>query len=95
MIFWVLPISEIPIPRSTIIRLEPEELDNVNVKPILDSYTATITSKIDNVSNYLVPLDKQSSRVRKIEAVLDLWDGDINMIPYEPTSEESTMEQLD
>ena len=35
---------------------------------------------------------------RKIEQSYtgsDLWDGDINMIPYAPTGEDCTMDQLD
>ena len=66
-------------------------------KSIVDDYTKTITSKLGNISKYVVPPDS-SIPLRKIEQtsqVSDLWDKDTNMIPYEPTSEESAMEQLD
>ena len=93
MTFWVLPISGIPIPRSTIIKIAPGELHDINIKVIIDDYNKTITSKLSNISKYIVPSDT-SILFRNIEQtsqISDLWDGDINMIPYEPTSEESAI----
>ena len=66
MTFWVLPISVIPIPRSTIIKIAVEELQDINVKAIIDDYNKTITSKLSNISKYLVP-SATSIPFRKIE----------------------------
>ena len=97
MNFWILPISGIPIPRSTVINIATDEQNDINIKSILDDYTRTITYKLGNINRHLVPLDLSIS-VTKIEhttQVSDLWDGYIIITPYEPTGEESAMEQLD
>jgi len=97
MTFWILPISGIPIPRSTVVKINKDEFDDMNVKAIMDDFTNTIKIKLGNISRYSITQD-QSIPFRKVEQasqVSDLWDGDIKMIPYEPTSEESAMEQLD
>ena len=91
VIFWILPISGIPIPRSTAIQVSPHELLDINVKEILDNYTSTITAKLGNTTSNLVVAKLASSKPRKVESIdsaKDLWEGgDINMLPYEPTSE--------
>ena len=87
--FWILPISGIPILRFTVINTAPGEYNKVNIKVIMDDFTKTITSKLCSISKHMVPPDN-SIPFRKIgqtSSVSDLWDGDINMVPYEPTSE--------
>ena len=94
MTFWALSIFGILILRSTIIKIAPGELQDINVKAIIDDYNKTITSKLSNISKYIIPSDT-SIPLRKIEQtshILDIWDGDINMIPYKPTSEKNAME---
>ena len=98
MTFWILPISGIPIPRSTVIQVNPNELLDINVKEIMDNYTSAIIAKLGNTTSNLVAAKPVLSKPRKVESMdsaKDLWDGDINMLPYEPTSEECAMEQLD
>ena len=95
---WILPIFGIPIPHLTVIKSNPGVLIDFNVKELLNDYISTITSKMGKICKYLVPLDPSATPPRKIEqshTVSDVWDGDINMIPYVPISEECAMEQLD
>ena len=62
MTFWVLPISGIPIPRSTVIRLAPKELDDINIK--------SDTKNVENWKNQLFTTDIRISCSREAKQKL-------------------------
>ena len=98
MTFWILPISGIPIPRPTVIQIYPSELQDVNVEDLFNDFTLIITSKLENITNHVGIIESSIPSPRKVDSInstRDLWEGDINMLPYKHTSEECTMEQLD
>ena len=97
MTFWILLISFIPIPRSTVIMIQPNEFNDGHVKYLLTCYNSTVRNKIENNSKFLISdnLLLQPSSLDTYVPTTDKWDEDESMIPYEPTSEEGTMEQLD
>ena len=97
MTFWILPISCIPIPRSTVISIQPHELIDAHVKKLLTEYTNTVKIKIGDHTKFMVPgkLLQHPTSLTPDMPVSDNWDGDISMLPYEPSSEENAMEQLD
>ena len=102
--FWILPISGIPSPKSTVIPIPKCDLENNLVNNMLDSYDNTINSKmskphatkpsIDPVHKYVQNFSTSTSdrTVEQTHTSFDLWDGDVASIPFEPTSEESAME---
>ena len=98
MTFWILPISCTPIPRSTVIPIQKHEMDDTHVNQLLIAYSAAIMNKIGDHTKFLVKdihpphLDIHSAFTN---IPSDKWEGDISSIPYEPTSEEGAMEQLD
>ena len=107
MTFWILPISGIPSPKSTVIPIPKVDLENNLVKNMLKSYDNTINSKMsklhitepsmDPVHKYVQNFSTSTPN-RTVEQTLtssDLWDGDVAAIPFEPTSEESALEELD
>ena len=111
MTFWILPISCIPTPRSTIITIRTSEQNDNQVQSILTSFDNTIHSKLGNPRKFLIkhksPLDEMneyignfadSSKSRNISATnteSDLREGDISSLLFELTSEESAMEEVD
>ena len=54
-LFWILPISGIPIPRATVIKVAPGEYKDANVKSILDNFIRTLTSKLGSISKHMAP----------------------------------------
>ncbi len=48
MCFWLLPIAGVPIARTTIQALSPEELENDEIKSQLTSYDLTIGDKLSH-----------------------------------------------
>ena len=86
-----------PIPRSTVIMIQPNEFNDGHVKYLLTCYNSTVRNKIENNSKFLISdnLLLQPSSLDTYVPTTDKWDEDESMIPYEPTSEEGTMEQLD
>jgi len=96
MTFWILPILCVPIPISTIILIQPHEF-NDSVKKLLLEYTATVNNKIGDNTKYIVPANslQQSTLLDSDLPISDKWDGDESILPYEPSSEENAMEQLD
>ena len=105
MTFWILPISCIPIPRSSITHIQDNDLDSPVVQKMMATYDSVVASKLGDHSKYLTnkssPVDlknKYADSIRTLhESTLapDLWDGDVDALPFEPTSEETAMEQLD
>ena len=71
----------------------------------MSSFDATVNAKIGDSNTFLVddnvPMDTANKyvdsfrRLDEANMAPDLWDGDSNSLPYEATSEEVTMEQLD
>ena len=71
----------------------------------MTSYDAIIQSKLGDPSKFLVSKnvqidikDKYVDSFRTLNEITvppDRWDGDPDSLPFEPTSEEATMEQLD
>ena len=105
MTFLILPISCIPIPRSSIISIPEREYSSDIVKQMMSSFDATVNAKIGNSKKYLVDdnvpvitVNKDTDSFRRLDEVNttpDIWDGDPNFLPYAATSEEAAMEQLD
>jgi len=95
MTFWILPISCIPIPRSTVISIQPHELNDIHVTKLLKEYTNTVNLKIGDHTNFIVPNNLQNTSLTTSEPFSNNWEGDITMLPFEPSSEENAMEQLD
>ena len=105
MTFHILPISCIPIPRSSVISIPEHEYSSDAVKQMMSSFDATINDKIGNNNKFLVdtniPVDIQNKyvdsfkKLNELKAAPKLWDDDPNSLPYEATSEEAAMEQLD
>ena len=106
MTFWILPISCIPIPRSSIISIPEHEIFFWHCQTNdVYSFDATVNSKIGDNKKYLVdeniPVDTAKNyvdsfrRLDEANTVPDIWDGDPNSLPYEATSEAAAMEQLD
>ena len=72
---------------------------------MMSSFDATISSKIGDSKEYLVndnvtvdTANKYIDSFRRLDEVntaRDIWDGDPNSLPYEETSEEVVMDQLD
>ena len=79
MIFWVLPISRIPITRSTIIKITSGEWTDINAKTIVDDNNKTITSKLSDISKYIVPSEPSIPfrRIEQTSHIPYLRDGDI------------------
>ena len=96
MTFWILPISCIPIPQSTVILIQPHGLNAIHVTKLLTEYTKTVNLKIGNHTKFMVP-DKlhHPTSLNSNNPFSDNWEGDIRILPYEPSSEENAMEQLD
>ena len=104
MTFWVLPITCVPIPRSSVVSVQSHEMDLPQVKELMTSFTASITNKC-RPNNFLVdknlPFDTHNSHADTIRSLGEshsappTWDGDHRYLPFEPTSEESAMEKLD
>ena len=97
MTFWILPISCIPIPRSSVILIPPNEFTNKTIQSLMTAYTDTVQNKIGNHTKYVVPAASKFEHTPLLQPdiVPDKWEGDATMLPFEPTSEESAMEQLD
>ena len=105
MTFWILPISCIPIPHSSIISIPEREYSSDIVKQMMSSFDASVNSKIGDSKKYLVdenvPVDTVNKyvdsfrRLNEINTAPDIWDGDPNLLPYDATREEAEMEQLD
>jgi len=95
MTFWILPISCIPIPRFTVILIQPHELNDIHVTKLLKEYTNTVNLKIGDHTKFIVPDNLQNTSLTSSEPFFDNWEGDITMLPFEPSSEENAMEQLD
>ena len=97
MTFWILPVSCTPIPRSSVILVQPHELQDKSIQSLLTTFTDTVNIKIGDNTKYVIPTTSSSSQIslNPPEIVNDKWDGDSSMLPFEPTSEESAMEQLD
>ena len=93
------------IPRSSVIYIQDHELQSPVVQAMMTSYDAVIQSKLGNPSKFLVSRninvdikDKYVDSFRTLNETTvapDHWDGDPDSLPFEPTSEESAMEQLD
>ena len=66
MTFWVLPFSCTPIPRPSVVSVQPHEIDLPEVQELMISYTASITDKC-RPNNFLVdkniPFDKHDPYV--------------------------------
>ena len=104
MTFWVLPITCTPTPRSSVVSVQPHELDLPEVKQLMLDYTTSIKSKCDTTKflvNPNVPINKHDQYIDafrslgEFNATPKLWDGDHRYLPYEPTNEESAMEKMD
>ena len=97
MTFWILPVLCIPIPRSSVILIQPNELKDTAIQSLLNTSTETVNIKIGNHTKYVIPSDPSSDQISlaRLEIVADKWDDDVLMLHFEPTSEESAMEQLD
>ena len=105
MTFHILPISYIPLPRSSIISILEHEYSSDVVKQMMSSFDATINAKIGNNNKFFVytniPVGIQNKyvnsfrKLNELKAAPTLWDGDPNSLPYETTSEAAAMEQLD
>ena len=72
----------------------------------MKDYTSSITSKITDhdkalvnksvpVSNVSAYFDAFRTPGELKEDKIDVWNGDINSIPFEPTNESLAMEQMD
>ncbi len=67
---------------------------DVNIKAKLDSrYLRKPVAGDDNYLN--IDVNQQERSIQQSYTASDLWDGDMQSIPYEPTCEESAMEQMD
>ena len=102
MTFWILPSSGIPIPRSSIIPVTTDEKNSDPVKERIQEFTLAINPKLCNDSKYAINSKQGANRINstntkttKTNTASDLWDGDVESIPFEPTNEENAMEQLD
>ena len=107
MTFWILPFTGTPIPRSTVVSLLPHDFDDPVVKARMSLFDTKVTSMLNDTTNYTVTRKSVIKPHQLIDAsdpprllhemqVLDsVWDGDINFLPYEPTTEERAMEELD
>ena len=103
MTFWILNAKGNPIPRSTVIPLLDTELDSNLIQRKMQEFDYNIQAKF-NSPNYTIQQDpnipvinvEESGRtLNETFTTRDLWEGDIQSIPYEPTCEEAAMEQLD
>ena len=104
MTFWILPLSCQPILRSSFVSVLPHELELPEVKQLMLDYTTCINSKCDT-TKFLVnpncPIDKHDQyndvcrSLGEFNTTSNKWDGDHRYLPYEPTSEEAAMEQMD
>ena len=107
MTFWILPSSGIPIPRSSVIPLSPHEYEMQSIKERMYDFRLLIKSKVEDTTNFLIKKNGRIDTINDINVIrvnrsiqesytsADLWDGDKDSIPYEPTSDESAMEELD
>ena len=97
--------SNSPIPRFSIISIPEHEYSSDIVKHMMSSFDTTVNSKIGDSKKYLVDdnvlvdtTNKYVDSFRRLDEVNtapDIWDGDPNSLPYEATSEEAAIEQLD
>ena len=72
---------------------------------MMTSFDVTVNAKIGDSNKFLVddnvPMDTANKyvdsfrRLDEVNTAPDLWDGEPNFLPYEATSEESAMEQID
>ena len=104
-------MSCISTPKSTVIAISISEQSNIHIKSMLDSFDSTICSKLCNprkcLTTHNLTLDTMHKYIdnfisnllpRKISTMYskpDMWEGDINSLPFEPTSEESIIEKFD
>ena len=101
MTFWVLPITCMPLPRSSVVSVQPHEMDLPEVKALIHAFTSSVSSKL-NTNKYLVnpriPLDNSDPYVDAFRSIGEFnstpstWDGDHRFLSYETTGEESAME---
>ena len=54
MTFWILPISCIPIPRSSILSIPEHEYSSDIVKQMMSGFDATVNSKIGDSKKILL-----------------------------------------
>ena len=105
MTFWILNAKGSPIPRSTVIALSPMETDSTDIIERMKAFDVNIKAKLDSRhlrrpvasddNNLNVDVDQLERSVQQSYTASDLWEGDVRSIPYEPTCEESAMEQMD
>ena len=108
MSIWVLPISCSPIPRSSIVRLTPQDLNDSQVKLLMLNFTNTVKERIGDHTKHIINDQVSQNDVHKYVlsplqinsastsvSTSDIWDGDANMLPFKPTSEDTAMEELD
>ena len=107
MTFWILPSSSVPIPRSTVIPLLPNEYDDTVIKDRMAAFTVAISKKMEAISSQpnpplspslphqLIDVKNPGHCISKTHTSQDLRDGDVEFLPCEPTSDDKTMEQLD
>ena len=91
MTFWILPISCIPIPRSTVILIQPHELNDIHVNKLLTEYTPTVNTKIGILTKFMVTDTSllNPTLLAPDLPISDKWEEDISMKPYKPSSEEN------
>ena len=70
MTFWILPISCIPIPRSTVILIQPHEFNDIHVTKLLTEYTNTVNLKIGDHTKFMVPDNLQHNSLTSSETLL-------------------------
>ena len=107
MTFWILPSSGIPIPRSSVIPLSPQDREHEPVNERIAEFNLKIKAKVENTPNFVINAKEKIDIIHNVNmfqsnnptqetlTTKDLWEGDIDSIPYEPTNEESAMEHLD
>ena len=65
--FWILPISSIPIPRSSIVRLQEYETNEPNVRLLINSYCSTIERKLTPKNEHTFPIQDFTFTVNYIQ----------------------------
>ncbi len=105
MTFWILNSKGSPLPRSTVITLSPAELDSPAIKERMDEFNRVLRYKLSSnpfdVNRNIMPgipvidVGQVNRSLGETYSTKDLWDGDLKSIPYEPSSREAAMEELD
>ena len=107
MTFWILNAKGSPIPRSTVIALSSMEMDLKHIQDRMSAFNTNIHLKLSSKKRVvpdrnsdpndvlLIDVQQVSRSLQRTYTTRDLWEGDVQSIPYEPSCEESAMEELD